>query len=238
MEKLVYGHIFLLVWSYYRYCPRWWFSKLAIKTAEWRGLMLPCVFFIINSEQICINFLTVCSYHVTYAFQSESTFNSCLIVKEPLERSRREIWSLSDYNWTRTDNHFGYEFQYVTLCLILQFQKREKHPNTYGKVLLLIKFRLKPATLLRVALLHGCFSRLLSCTNSTIPCKISHIDLRRHISDPVKHLWRLPTKWPNTLKQFVGKLPTNCLSMFDHFVKLTLKGLNTPLICLLSQYSN
>ena len=35
------------------------------------------------------------------------------------------------------------------------------------------------------------------------------------------------TKWPNTLKQFVGKLPTNCLSMFDHFVKLALKGLIT-----------
>ena len=26
------------------------------------------------------------------------------------------------------------------------------------------------------------------------------------------------TKWSNTLKQFVGKLPTNCLSVFDHFV--------------------
>ena len=34
-----------------------------------------------------------------------------------------------------------------------------------------------------------------------------------------------PTKWPNTLKQFVGKLPTNCLSVFDNFVKLALKGL-------------
>ena len=34
-----------------------------------------------------------------------------------------------------------------------------------------------------------------------------------------------PTKWPNTLKQFVGKLPTNCLSVFDHFVKLSLKVL-------------
>ena len=33
------------------------------------------------------------------------------------------------------------------------------------------------------------------------------------------------TKWPNTLKQFVGNLPTNCLSMFGHFVKLVLKGL-------------
>ena len=33
------------------------------------------------------------------------------------------------------------------------------------------------------------------------------------------------TKWPNTLKQFVGKLPTNCLSVFDHFVGLVLKEL-------------
>ena len=33
------------------------------------------------------------------------------------------------------------------------------------------------------------------------------------------------TKWSNTLKQFVGILPTNCLSVFDHFVGLTLEGL-------------
>ena len=35
-----------------------------------------------------------------------------------------------------------------------------------------------------------------------------------------------PTKWSNTLKQFVGKLPMNCLRVFDHFVGLALKGLN------------
>ena len=35
------------------------------------------------------------------------------------------------------------------------------------------------------------------------------------------------TKWSNTLKQFVGKLPTNCLSVFDHFVGLALKGLSS-----------
>ena len=33
------------------------------------------------------------------------------------------------------------------------------------------------------------------------------------------------TKWPNTLKQFAGKLPTNRLSVFDHFVGLALKEL-------------
>ena len=35
--------------------------------------------------------LTVCSCHVTYAFESESTLYSCLNVKELLARSRREI---------------------------------------------------------------------------------------------------------------------------------------------------
>ena len=34
-------------------------------------------------------------------------------------------------------------------------------------------------------------------------------------------------KLPHTLKQFVGKLPTNCLSVFDHFVGLMYKGLMT-----------
>ena len=32
------------------------------------------------------------------------------------------------------------------------------------------------------------------------------------------------TKWSNTLKQFVGKLPTNSLSVFGHFVGLAFKG--------------
>ena len=49
--------------------------------------------------------LAVCSYHVTYAFQSESTLYSCVNVTDILARSRREIWSLSDWNWTWTHNH-------------------------------------------------------------------------------------------------------------------------------------
>ena len=49
--------------------------------------------------------MTVCSCHVVYAFQSESTLYSCLNVKELLARSRRETWSLNDCNWTRTQNH-------------------------------------------------------------------------------------------------------------------------------------
>ena len=35
-----------------------------------------------------------------------------------------------------------------------------------------------------------------------------------------------PTKWSNTLKQFVGKLLRHCLSVFDYFVGLALKGLS------------
>ena len=34
-----------------------------------------------------------------------------------------------------------------------------------------------------------------------------------------------PQKWSNTLKQFAYNLPTNFLSMFDHFVGLALKWL-------------
>ena len=32
-------------------------------------------------------------------------------------------------------------------------------------------------------------------------------------------------KWSNTLKQFVAKFPTHCVSVFDHFVDWRLKGI-------------
>ena len=47
----------------------------------------------------------VCSYRVTYAFQSESTIYSCLIVNELFARNKRDIWSLNDCNVIRTHNH-------------------------------------------------------------------------------------------------------------------------------------
>ena len=40
------------------------------------------------------------------------------------------------------------------------------------------------------------------------------------------HLSASFTKWLNTLKLFVGKLPTNGLSVFDNSVKLVLNGLS------------
>ena len=60
---------------------------------------------ILGDFQILINVpLTVYSYHVTYAFQSESTFYSLLNVKELFAQNRRKSWSLSDCNWTRPHN--------------------------------------------------------------------------------------------------------------------------------------
>ena len=51
-------------------------------------------------------FMTLCYYYVTYAFQSESTLYICLNDKELLARNRRDIWSLGDWNWTPTHNHW------------------------------------------------------------------------------------------------------------------------------------
>ena len=53
---------------------------------------------------ICIVHLTVSSCYVTYAFHSEYTLQVAN-VKELLAQNRRVIWSLSDRNWTRTQNH-------------------------------------------------------------------------------------------------------------------------------------
>ena len=44
------------------------------------------------------------------------------------------------------------------------------------------------------------------------------------------------TKWSNTLKQFVGNLRTNCLSVFGHFVVLALKGLKKRELWCLAEY--
>ena len=59
------------------------------------------------------------------------------------------------------------------LVPFIQFKKREKHPwrsATFIKVA-----GLKTATLIKVVLLHGCFSRFLNCTNGTKSWKPSHI---------------------------------------------------------------
>ena len=47
-----------------------------------------------------------------------------------------------------------------------------------------------------------------------------------------------PTKSSNTLKQFVGNLLTNCLSVLDHFMQLALKGLKLSNFGLMAMLSN
>ena len=67
---------------------------------------------------------------------------------------------------------------------------------------------------LRVALL-SCINKIISHSESLIGNVVENVNL----------LSTKLTKWPNTLKQFVGNLPTNCLSLFGHFMRLALKRL-------------
>ena len=57
----------------------------------------------------------------------------------------------------------------------------------------------------------------------SLKCRLGFSCQDKHTFNPLS---AKPTKFSNTLKQFVGNLPTNCLSVFDHFVKLALKGLH------------
>ena len=57
-----------------------------------------------------------------------------------------------------------------------------------------------------------------------------------HINDQLNPLSVNPIKWSNTLKQFVGNLPMNCLSVFDHFVKSALKELRSVIVIISLHY--
>ena len=68
--------------------------------------------------------MTVCYYHVTYEFQSESKLYICLNVKELLAWNRRDIWSWSDCNWTRTHNHLVRKRTLNHLTKLISLAKR------------------------------------------------------------------------------------------------------------------
>ena len=53
------------------------------------------------------------------------------------------------------------------------------------------------------------------------------VSLRNQLGYHINPLSANPSKWSNTLNQFVGKLPTNWLSVFDHFEGLALKRLRS-----------
>ena len=61
------------------------------------------------------------------------------------------------------------------LVLFVQFKKRGKHPWRN------VTLSLKPATLLKVTLLHGCFSRFLNCINGT-KCSLNLYYVSREVS--------------------------------------------------------
>ena len=68
---------------------------------------------------------------------------------------------------------------FVMRCEIRQHLYNLKNvKNTHGRVLLLVKH----ATLLKVTLLHGCFSRFLSFTNGTTSRKASHFTRKESYS--------------------------------------------------------
>ena len=97
------------------------------------SLHIPLQSVCISTEwNFTLAILTVCSCHVTYAFQSESALciYSCLNLKKLLAQSRREIWRLSDYNWTRTQKHLvckrtlNHLAKWLSVCLIKWFETR------------------------------------------------------------------------------------------------------------------
>ena len=59
---------------------------------------------------------------------------------------------------------------------------------------------------------------------------MKHEKIKKPLTGDLNPLSAKLTKWPNTLKQFVGNLPTNCLSVFGHFVGLALKGLRFEIL--------
>ena len=56
------------------------------------------------------------------------------------------------------------------LVPFVQFKKREKRPWRSATLL-----KLKPATLLKLTLFHGCFSRFWNCANATKPRNAPHV---------------------------------------------------------------
>ena len=81
--------------------------------------------------------------------------------------------------------------RFETICTI---QKREKHPWRS------VNFRLKSAILLKITLLHGCFSCFLNGTNGTKSRNASHIPNRKHKNGATANSKRSMTHKKSTLR--------------------------------------
>ena len=79
--------------------------------------------------------------------------------------------------------------------------------------------------------MHSCLWQFLSSPKNLFYVNLFQNLLGQHFTGckgwSINPLSGNLAKWSNTLKQFVSKLPTNYLSVFDHFVGLALKGLTS-----------
>ena len=104
------------------------------------------------------------------------------MVKHTLEILRGVYLAIFQYAWKSELNGEGWGLVWLDIHVFflrdlvpfVQFKKRKKQPwrSVWWSC------RLKPADLLTVTLLHGCFLRYLNCTNSTKSRKASHIYVR------------------------------------------------------------
>ena len=80
-----------------------------------------CCFLCISTQGNLLNILDCMFCHVTYTFQSEFTLYRCLNVKKLLARSRHKIWSLSECNWTWTQNHLVHKWTLNHLAKLVEY---------------------------------------------------------------------------------------------------------------------
>ena len=102
------------------------------------------------------------NWHVKQALSSTEAFTTLKILRKP---GAEEVSDAISYCFVMWD----------ALRDLVPFMRFKKRENNHRGVLLLVKFRLKPATLLKVTLPHECFSHFLSCKDGTKSRKASHI---------------------------------------------------------------
>ena len=88
--------------------------------------------------------------------------------------------------------------------------------NTNGGVLL------KPATLLKVTILHGCFSRFLNCANGTKSRNTSHLNVWTPQSKTNEFYWvevGAHIKSPQQSQQFLNDLKNRILTFKEKLRK-------------------
>ena len=96
---------------------------------------------------------------------------------------------IKKFHWEKSWNISG---ALRDLVPFVQFKKREKHPwrsVNFSKVA-----GWKPATLLRLTLLHGCFLRFLNCANGSKSINATHKGLLQRARGPMDSwniLWHL-----------------------------------------------